>query len=232
MQWLRQKKRKLRFHDAAQQFGWRASDAVNRANDAFHQLIDILWAAVGECPFGQGPNSFIRVKFRSVGREMFDGEPRVSREELPEGPALVRGGVIQENNEGAAELPQQLAQKQADFFLTDVVVEEEVVEAQAVSLGAQRDAGNDGDFIPAPLPIMEEGSRAPRCPSPNHQGSQQKAAFIGKNYVGAQPRGVFFTRGQSFRFQRSMASSSRSRARPSGFWRDQLIRCRSFPAVL
>jgi hypothetical protein len=50
--------------------------------------------------------------------------------------------------------------------------------------------------------------------------------------VGAQPCGVFFTRGQSFRFQRSMAPSSRSKARPSGFWGDQLIRCRSLPAVL
>jgi hypothetical protein len=35
--------------------------------------------------------------------------------------------------------------------------------------------------------------------------------------VGAQPRSVFFTRGHSFRFQRSIASSFRSTARFSGF---------------
>jgi hypothetical protein len=36
--------------------------------------------------------------------------------------------------------------------------------------------------------------------------------------MGAQPCGVFFTRGQSVRFQHSMAASSRSTARRSGFW--------------
>jgi hypothetical protein len=36
--------------------------------------------------------------------------------------------------------------------------------------------------------------------------------------VGTQPRSVFFTRGHSFRFHRSIRSSSRSRALRSGFW--------------
>jgi hypothetical protein len=35
--------------------------------------------------------------------------------------------------------------------------------------------------------------------------------------VGTQPRSVFFTRSQSWRFQRSIFSSSRSKARRSGF---------------
>jgi hypothetical protein len=43
--------------------------------------------------------------------------------------------------------------------------------------------------------------------------------------MGAQPSSVFLTRGQSFRFQRWMASSSRSRARVSGFWRVQPRLC-------
>jgi hypothetical protein len=36
--------------------------------------------------------------------------------------------------------------------------------------------------------------------------------------VGAQPCGVFFTRGHWRRCQRAIASSSRSSARRSGFW--------------
>jgi hypothetical protein len=36
--------------------------------------------------------------------------------------------------------------------------------------------------------------------------------------MGRQPPGVFFTRAHRSRFHRSMASSSRSRARRSGFW--------------
>lgn len=112
---------------------------------------------------------------------MSDAETRVASEELLEGFPLMSGGIIQENDEGAAELPEQLPQEHTDFFLPDVVIKKEGIEAQVVSLGAQRDPGNDGDFIAAPLAIPKEGSRAPRRPSPDDQGSQQKAAFIGKN---------------------------------------------------
>ena len=157
--------------DAAAQFGWRGSDTINRVDDTFHQLIDILGAAVGECRLGQSPNAFIGVEFRGVGGKMFDAETRVSSEEFLEGFPLMGRGVIQENDEGATQLPQQLAQKQTDFLLRDVVVEEQVVEAQVLSLGAQGDAGNDGDFIPAPLAITEQGRAALRCPSPDHERS-------------------------------------------------------------
>ena len=112
---------------------------------------------------------------------MFEAETWVSGEELLEGFSLRGGGVVEDNDQGAAELPQQLAQKQTDFFLSDVVIEKEVVEAQMVSLAAQRDPGNDGDFVSAPLAITEEGSRTPGRPSPDHQGGQQKAAFVGKD---------------------------------------------------
>lgn len=148
---------------------------------------------------------------------MRDAEPWVSCAELLDRFSFVGRGVVQENDEGTAELPQQLAQKRADFFLSDIVIEKKVVEAQLVSLGAHGNAGDNGNFIPTAVAITDEGCAAPRRPSPDHQGSQQKAAFIGKNYVGAQPRGVFFTCSHFLRFQRSMALSSRSTARPSGF---------------
>ena len=37
---------------------------------------------------------------------------------------LMGGGVIQQNNDEAAQVPQHLAQKNADFFLDDVVEED------------------------------------------------------------------------------------------------------------
>jgi hypothetical protein len=54
-------------------------------------------------------------------------------------------------------------------------------------------------------------------PGAAHGGDQEEARFVREDKVGAQPRGVFFTRGQTSRFQRSIARSSRSRARRSGF---------------
>lgn len=156
-----------------------------------------------------------------------------SEELLQEFPLIVMSGrIIQEHDEWAAELPQQLAQKDTDFFLCDVVVEKKVVETQTAPLGTQGNSRDYGNPIPTPLAITDNGSAALGRPGADHQGRQQKAALIGKNYMGAQPRGVFFTRGQSFFFQRWMALSSRSKARPSGFCGDQLNRCRSLPAVL
>jgi len=38
--------------------------------------------------------------------------------------SLMGGGVIQQNNDGAAQVPQQLPQKNADLLLSDVVKEE------------------------------------------------------------------------------------------------------------
>jgi len=71
---------------------------------------------------------------------MLDGEPGVLTQKLPEWFSLMGGGIIQQDNDGATQMPQQLAQKHTDFLLPDVVKEEEIVEAQLVSPGAQRNS--------------------------------------------------------------------------------------------
>ena len=71
---------------------------------------------------------------------MLDGETRVLTKEFLEWVPLMGGGVIQQNNDRPAQVPQQLTQKHTDLFLCDVVIEEQVIEAQMVSLGAQRNS--------------------------------------------------------------------------------------------
>ncbi len=127
------------------------------------------------------------------------------------------GGVIQQNNDWAAQVPQQFPQKNADLLLSDVVKEEEIVKAQLVSLGAQRNSGNDGDLVPSPLTMTMNGSLPFRRPGSDHQGDQKEAGFVGQYDMGTQPRSVFFTRGQSLCFQRLIFPSSCSKARRSGF---------------
>ena len=69
---------------------------------------------------------------------MHDGEawmfPKQSLEWVP----LMGGGIIQQHNDRAAQVPQQLTQKHTDLLLSDVVKEEQIVEAEPVSFGAQR----------------------------------------------------------------------------------------------
>jgi hypothetical protein len=73
---------------------------------------------------GQRPDSFIGVEFRGIGGKVFDGETWMLAQELPEGFPLVGGGIIQQHNDRATQVPQQLTQKHTDLFLGDVVVKE------------------------------------------------------------------------------------------------------------
>ena len=55
---------------------------------------------------------------------MLEGETWMLAQELPEGFPLVGGGIIQQHNDRAAQVPQQLTQKHTDLFLGHVVVKE------------------------------------------------------------------------------------------------------------
>ena len=112
---------------------------------------------------------------------MLDGETWMLPKESLEGLPLMGGGIIQQHNDPAAQVPQQLTQKHTDLLLGDVVKEEQIIEAESVSFGAQRNSGDDGDFVAASLAMTLEGGATPRRPSLGHQGSQQKARFVRKN---------------------------------------------------
>lgn len=131
--------------------------------------------------------------------------------------SLVRGGVIEQNNDRPAQVAEQLAQKYANLVLSDVVIEEQIVKPQAMSAGAYGNSRNDGDFVSPSLAVTMDGSLSLRSPGPDHIGNQQEARFVCKDDMGTQPCSVFFMRGHSSCFQRSISSSFRSSARRSGF---------------
>ncbi len=167
--------------DAAPQLVGRGSDPIDRTDDRVHQLVHLERATVGEFSLGQRPNAFIGIELRSVSRKVLEVQARVSTQELPQRFTVVRGGVVQQDDDGTPEVPQQFPEKETHFFLADVVEVEEIVEAQVLSLGADGDSGDDGDFISASLAMTLKGGAALGRPSLGHQGSQQKARFIGKD---------------------------------------------------
>ena len=172
---------------------------------------------MGQFPFGERPDSFIGIEFRGVSGKVLDVESGVLPEEVAERLPLVSRGIIQQRDDGTPQMPQQFPQESTDLLLPDVVKVEQIIEAQLMPLGAQRNSGNDGDLVPPPLAMPMDRGLALRSPGLDHVGNQQKARFIGEDYMGAQPRSVCFIRGQSFCFQPSMAFSFRSSARRSGF---------------
>jgi hypothetical protein len=109
-----------------------------------------------------------------------------------------------------------MAQEVAGLLLSDVLEMELEVEVEALSTRTDADRRDGGHAI-VPIEMPDDGSLAHRRPGPGDRRCQEEARFIGKDEVGTQPSGVFFTRGQSFRTKRRITPSSRSKARFWGF---------------
>jgi energy-coupling factor transporter ATP-binding protein EcfA2 len=134
----------------------------------------------------------------------------------PQGLPLVNLAIIQQGDDVPAKMTQQMSEEFADLKSADIVRIKAVIQAQALNPGADRNSRNGRDFVPA-SEMTEKGRLSARRPGLQHVRNQEEPRFVEKDEMGAQPCGVFFTCGQRCRFQRSMASSFRSRARRSGF---------------
>ena len=167
--------------DASAQFLWRGSNSVDRADDIVHQLVNAEWETIGKFSFRQRPKAFIRIEFRDIGGKVRHMETRMAMKELRQGFTVMRGGIVQQDDDRAPEVPQQFTEKPAHFFLADGGEVKQIVEVQAPSLGAGRDSGDDRDFVPASLTMASEGSAALGCPGPGQQRSQEKARFVGED---------------------------------------------------
>ena len=121
--------RQIRLQDTAAQSVWRVPNSVDGMDDIVHQLVYVERATVGEFSLGEGPNTFVRIKFRSVSWKVLYPQARVAAEQPRHWFALVRGGIIQQGDDETPEMPEQLAEKQAHFFLPDVVEVKQIVEA-------------------------------------------------------------------------------------------------------
>ena len=143
-------------------------------------------------------------------------QPREPAADLPNPFSFVTAGVVPDHDDVPAEVAQQVPEELAHLVMPDVLRAALEVQANAPTPGSKRDTRDHGDAIMS-VAMMDDGRLAAGSPSLSHRGDQEEARLVGEDDVGTQPRSVSFTRNQFLRFQRSMASSSRSRARRSGF---------------
>ena len=71
---------------------------------------------------------------------MLDFETGVSSTQSLERFPLMGGGVVQENDDRATQIPQQLTQEHTNFLLSDVLKKQEIVEAQVAPFGTDRNS--------------------------------------------------------------------------------------------
>ncbi len=177
---------------------------------------EVVGPTVGQTPFGVGPDGFVGVELRGVGRKVFKMHSRKSAADFPNGFSFVNAGVVPDDEDVPAKVAQQVPEKFADLVVSDVLRVAKEVQADTSTPGSNREARDHRDAI-MPVAMMKEGCLTARRPGLSHRGDQEEARLVDEDDVGTQPRSVFFTRSQSLRFQRSIFSSSRSRARRSGF---------------
>jgi len=192
-------------------------DVSKRAAKVTTHRGDVVGATVGETSFGVGPDGFVGVELRGVGRKAFEMQPREPTADFPNRFSFVNAGVVPDQDDVPAEVAQQVPEEFADLVVPDVLRVALEVQADVPTPGSQGDARDHGDAI-MPVAMMNDGRLAARSPGLSHRGDQEKARLVDEDDVGTQPRSVFFTLGQFLRFQRSMTSSLRSSARRSGFW--------------
>lgn len=194
----------------------RPLEFLESAGDVAEEGVEVGRSAVGEAVLAVTPDPFGGIEFRGVGGKGFEVETRVAPAESADGLASMLSGLIPDHDHVAAQVTEELPQEEGDIDLSHVFDLDPKEETEATAEGAQRDARDHGELIPA-VEVVQDRGLPPRGPRALDRRDEQKARFVNENQVGPQPRGVFFTRGQRYRFQRSTASSSRSTARRSGF---------------
>jgi len=176
----------------------------------------MVWSTVGQCALGEGPDALVWVQFGRIGGEELQVKAGERITQLLDGRALVDAAVVPQHDDGATQMAEQLPEKGAHGGPANVRGLQVVVQAEAAAAWAHRDPGNDRDLV-APLPDTQNRGLAARGPRLADAGNQEESRFVDEDEVGPQPCSVFFTRGQSRRTHCSIRSSSRSKARVSGF---------------
>ena len=112
---------------------------------------------------------------------MFDLQAGMLSEKLFERPSLMGGRIVQQDNHRAAHMAQQLAEKQANLLLPDIVEVKLIVQAEALSSGTHRDSGNNRDLVSPSLAVIVNRSTPLRGPGSGYVWNQQETRFIGED---------------------------------------------------
>jgi len=193
--------------------------AVQGGVDGVFQFDKVVRAELDQIVlFRVGPEGFDRVKFRSVGRKVFDVQVGRAGQMLSHVRRLVSLQMIPQQQDRPAEMTPQLFQHGDDDGLVDHAVRPQKVVA-AEAMPPRRNADHsDGRNLVMMLELMPQNRRvSPRRPGPRDGGKRQKAGFVPENDHRAAAARFFLMRGQSHASQCAISASFRSRARHSGF---------------
>ncbi len=149
-------------------------DVSKRAAKVTTHRGDVVGATVGETTLGGGPDGFIGVELRGVGREIFEMQPREPAADFPNALSFVDTGVVPDHDEMPAEVAQKVSEEFAHLVVPDVFRVALKVQADATPPGGKGDARDHGEAIMA-VAMMNDGRLTARSPGLSHCGDQEEA---------------------------------------------------------
>ncbi len=214
--------------DAPSEVATVGANGLHGLDHGDHQLREIMRLAIRESLLRQLPDSLVGVELRRIGREALKVNSLGTRAKLAYELSSMGISAVPQDDDVTRKLPEQLSQEVAGLELSDVFRVELKVKVEVLAAGRHRDPRDGGDPV-ASIDVTNRGRLAYGSPGAGDRGSQLKARFVGKDEVGTQPPGVFFTRGQSSRMKRRISALLRSSAFFCGFWWLHPRACRSLP---
>ena len=119
-----------------------ALDVSKRAAKMTTHRGEVVGATIGETAFGVGPDGFVGVELRGVGRKMFEMQSRESAADFPNPFSFVNAGVVPDHEDVPAKVAQQVPEEFADLVVSDVLRVAPEVQADAPAPGSNGDARN------------------------------------------------------------------------------------------
>jgi len=180
--------------------------------------------------FEIGPDQLHRIELRRIGRKPLDVKATMATDEAGNRTAAMDAEAVPDQYDWTFEVTEEVVEKVDDPRDVDVsVCGEGEVQSYVAPSRRYRQRPNDRSLFPMAATLIQNRGLTTWRPGPPHQRGGEQTTLVQEDQMGIQPRGVFFTRFQSTLTQRWIASSSRSRARRSGFCAVQPSECSNRP---
>ncbi len=152
MQYSGQKGGELGLLDASTQERLRGGQAADFLCEDAHEFDLRIRSAVGRPGLEMIPHAFIGAQFRGVRGERLQVQP--AAEQLLHGLAAMNPAIVQQHDEGAGDLAQQVGEECCDFSARDIVLIELTVQRAMAALRADGDIRDGRDAVsPASIPL-------------------------------------------------------------------------------
>ncbi len=126
--------------DASSKAAGGSLEVSKRVAKATTQRGDVVWATVGETPLGVGPDRFVGVELRGIGRKMFEMQPGEATADFSNPFSFVNARVVPDDEDVTAKVAQQVSEEFADLVVPDVLRVASEVQADAPTPGSNGDA--------------------------------------------------------------------------------------------